>query len=329
MIRFLFFIAKFGVANQNKCASLMLLSKEANTKETQLKSQLLVSFKDDDISKGNESIWSQPGYFGDQRAELTIQKANFPEVTLIYVNQAHVSLVKGAEKAVYCDYIVLGQIMLMANIDPSINLNTYNPKDDEVTIYAPVYNTITGLHHGITKKLGMITLRGDTKERFFSYGYNKEKNALLYCSMKSPLPNIFSCTAFKKHIPYLLDQNELKVKHSELLMFLPATLDRKEDFLQWKDNVHLHPIDLSLEDLKSEASLESLDPSILEVKTLRDSIMPGFFKVMKKIAELSNQNLIRNSDAYMSSGGKIDTEKEFVWIDDSFKKGLTKFQLSY
>ena len=56
MIRFLFFIAKFGVANQNKCASLMLLSKEANTKDTQLKSQLLVSFKDDDISKDNESI---------------------------------------------------------------------------------------------------------------------------------------------------------------------------------------------------------------------------------------------------------------------------------
>ena len=57
--------------------------------------------------------------------------------------------------------------------------------------------------------------------------------------------------------------------------------------------------------------------------------MPGYYKTMKKIAELSNQNLIRNSDAFISNGGKVDTEKEFVWIDDSFKQGSNKFQLSY
>ena len=177
----------------------MLLSKEANTKDTQLKSQLLLSFKDDDQSKGSENIWVQSGFFGEQRADLTIQKANFPEITLIYVNQTHVSLVKGGEKAIYCDFIILAQIMPLANIDPAINLDTYVTKDDEVVIYTPMYNTITGLYHGLTKKLGLITLRGNTKERFYSYGYSKEKSSLLFCSMKSPLPNIFSSTAFKKH----------------------------------------------------------------------------------------------------------------------------------
>ena len=88
---------KSGVANQNKRASLMLLSKEVNTKDTQLKSQLLLSFKDDDISKGSESIRLDPGFFSNQRAELTIQMANFPENTLVYVNQAYVSLVKGGK----------------------------------------------------------------------------------------------------------------------------------------------------------------------------------------------------------------------------------------
>ena len=57
----------------------MLLSKEANTKDTQLKSQLLLSFKDDDPSKGSENIWPQFGFFGAQRSDLTILKANFPE----------------------------------------------------------------------------------------------------------------------------------------------------------------------------------------------------------------------------------------------------------
>lgn len=115
------------------------------------------------------------------------------------------SLVKGGGKAIYYDYIVLAKIMPMANIDPAINLDTYSPKDDEVVIYTPSYNTVTGLYHGIIKNLGLIALRGDPKERFFSYGYKKEKSALLYCSMKSPLPNIFSCTAFKKHVPFFMD----------------------------------------------------------------------------------------------------------------------------
>ena len=55
----------------------MFLSKEANTKDTQLKSQLLLSFKDDDQSKGSENIWLQLGFFGEQRVDLTLQKANF------------------------------------------------------------------------------------------------------------------------------------------------------------------------------------------------------------------------------------------------------------
>ena len=88
---------KSGVANQNKRASLMLLSKEVNTKDTQLKSQLLLSFKDHDISKGSESIRLYSGFFRNQRAELTIQMVNFPENTLVYVNQAYVSLVKGGK----------------------------------------------------------------------------------------------------------------------------------------------------------------------------------------------------------------------------------------
>ena len=112
-------------------------------------------------------------------------------------------------------------------------------------------------------------------------------------------------------------------------MFLPATLDRKEDFLQWKDNIHLHPINVSLDDLKNEAYLTSINPYILDIKGQRDAVVPGYYKTMKKIAELSNQNLIRNSDAFISNGGKVDTEKEFVWIDDSFKQGSNKFQLSY
>ena len=91
----------------------------------------------------------------------------------------------------------------------------------------------------------------------------------------------------------------------------------------------MHPIDLSIDDLKNEMSVTSLDPSLLESKKFRGSLVPGFYKVMKKVAGLSNQNLVRNSDAFMSKGGKVDSEKEFVWIYDSIKQATAKFQLNY
>ena len=202
---FNFFIVKSGVGKQNKNASLMLSTRETTNKDTQLKTQLLMSYADDD-SKGSKRAWPQFGYFGDLLAELTILKASFPENCLIYINQATVSLVKGGEKAVHCDYVIIAQIMLIANVDPSINLDIYVPKKNEVAIYCPLYNTLTGLHRGITKKLGQIILRGDAREHFFSYGFNKEISSLLYCTMKTPLPNVFSCTAFKNHVPILLEQ---------------------------------------------------------------------------------------------------------------------------
>ena len=36
-----------------------------------------------------------------------------------------------------------------------------------------------------------------------------------------------------------------------MFLYLPSTLDRKEDFLQWKDHIHLHPIDVSYDELKA------------------------------------------------------------------------------
>ena len=51
--------------------------------------------------------------------------------------------------------------------------------------------------------------------------------------------------------------------------------------------------------------------------------------MMKKVPEISNQNLVCNSDAHISSGGKIDPDNEFCWTDDSYKQVKEKFQLTY
>ena len=50
------FILKSDVGDQNKKSSMLYLSKEATSKDQQLKTQMLLSFQDDE-SKGSEKIW--------------------------------------------------------------------------------------------------------------------------------------------------------------------------------------------------------------------------------------------------------------------------------
>ena len=102
-----------------------------------------------------------------------------------------------------------------------------------------------------------------------------------------------------------------KADFSKLFLYLPSTLDRKEEFLQWKDHVHLHPIDVSYEELKKIHNGGDMNLALLDNKELRRGVTAGYYKMMKKTAEISNQNLVRNSDAYLSSGEKVDPDNEF------------------
>ena len=147
--------------------------------------------------------------------------------------------------------------------------------------------------------------------------------------MKTELPNIFSCTASKKHTSFLIDQNQNQAKFSEMFFYLPSTLDRKEAFLQWKEHVHLYPVDLSLDDVKALTGIKEINPALLDDQNARENIISGYYKLIKKIAEVSNQNLVRNSDAYLSGGGKTDSDNEFQSINNSYKLAKEKFQLTY
>ena len=120
--------------------------------------------------------------------------------------------------------------MPVANPDPSINLEKHVFKENEALLYMPIYNKATKLYGSLTKKLAHITLRGDDNSRFHSYGYSKENSSFLYCT--------------------ILDENQNRAKFSKMFLYLPSTLDRKEKFSQFKDHVHLHPIDVSYDYLK-------------------------------------------------------------------------------
>ena len=132
--------------------------------------------------------------------------------------------------------------------------------------------------------------------------------------MKHPLPNIFHCTTFKKHLGFLLDENQKKAKYSTMFLYLPSTLDWKEEFMQWKEHVHLHPIDVSYDDLKAINNDGSMNPALLDDKELRKNVIGGYYEMMKKVAEISNQNLVRNSDAYIAIAEKLIQITSFLGL---------------
>ena len=67
----------------------------------------------------------------------------------------------------------------------------------------------------------------------------------------------------------------------------------------------------------------------MDHKDLRKNVTGLFNKCMKKVAEISNHTIVRNSDAYMANGGQIDPDNEFSWTDNPFKDGKEKVQLTY
>ena len=69
------------------------------------------------------------------------------------MNQGSVSLVKGGGQAIYLEFAVIGQLMPVANLDPSINLETRVFQDNEALLYVPVYNKAIGLYGGLTKRI--------------------------------------------------------------------------------------------------------------------------------------------------------------------------------
>ena len=67
---------------------------------------------------------------------MAIIKANFPENTLVCVNNGSIFGVKGGQTAVYLDYVILAQILPVMNFPD--NLDNYQYEDNEVLLYVPL-----------------------------------------------------------------------------------------------------------------------------------------------------------------------------------------------
>ena len=114
-----------------------------------------------------------------------------------------------------------------------------------------------------------------------------------------------------------------------MFMYLPSTLDRKEELNQWSEQVNLHPIDVSYEQLKALNGNEDFQPKDLDNSSKRNKITKIFYSFMKEAAAAFNHNLVRNSNTFLTNGGKIDPEFTFSWMNNSYSEMQQKFQLGY
>ena len=93
------------------------------------------------------------------------------------------SPVKCGGQATCSEFVVCGQLMLVVNPDPVINLETQVFRENQALLYMFVYDKATGLSGGLKKILVHITLRRDEGERFYCYGYSKVKKIPCYIAL--------------------------------------------------------------------------------------------------------------------------------------------------
>ena len=122
------------------------------------RSEMTVSVSDQDRMKKSLNLWEKLGYFGNETCDFSIEKANLPENSAFYINQAYQSW-KDDKKVYYTDVFVLAQIMPLAHQPKDVK--SYELKEDEVIILRPRYDQISGEFLGIENCIALITVRND------------------------------------------------------------------------------------------------------------------------------------------------------------------------
>ena len=170
-----------------------------------------------------EQIWKKWRYFGQLSSDFNLEKVNFPENALIYINQVYLTVQK-SKRIYYAEYVLLGQIH-ESSMPPS-NIKNYVCEKDEVKYFRPRYDRETGKFLGIYETVGFLLVRGDPNEVFLSRKYDSKKSRILYSSFKKKIPNSFSSTLFNQHIKLIESTDNTDM--SQLFFFLPSIANEKE-----------------------------------------------------------------------------------------------------
>ena len=101
--------------------------------------------------------------FNSNHVTSTWKKENYPEKSVIYLNQGYLR-VKDNKKMYYMDFHILGQIKKCIN--PPEDIQNYVCKEIEVKMYRPRYDPVSCQFLDLYESLGVIVVKGDYSEHF-------------------------------------------------------------------------------------------------------------------------------------------------------------------
>lgn len=149
---------------------------------------------------------------------------------------------------------------------------------------------------------------------------------MLYCVQRRQIANAFTGTVFNRKKDEMLNENMETLKKN---FFLQAITERKEKITQQKANISLFSEDIRYGNFRKMAlSGPHFIPTDLEIsgenrKIAREIVV----EVMKKIAKISNSNLIRYADHLLSN---TDIESVVQWVGkDSIRVDNSKYNTTY
>ena len=157
------------------------------------------------------------------------------KISFFYINQGYLSY-KDNKNIYYVDLFIVGQIVPLLNQPEDIE--QYVPKDNEVKLLCPKYNTTTGSFLGLENCLAYLTVRGDDHEQFFDSGYNKENSKVLYSMHKLKIHNSFTSTIVSRHRIQYESGVFSETDFSGVFFFLPSTVDRIEEVNRYLGSVN-------------------------------------------------------------------------------------------
>ena len=109
------------------------------------------------------------------------------------------------------------------------------------------------------------------------------------------IPNSFSTTIFNRHrIQY--QSGAFSETDFNVFFFLPSTTDRIEEINRYLGSVNLSQIDIDVSDFGPNFDPSRRDYAGPQKECIRESVL----KVLKKVVDLSNQNLQWNTDGLLA-----------------------------
>ena len=125
----------------------------------------------------------------------------------------------------------------------------------------------------------------------------------------------------------MIETGEIESELSNIYFFLPSITNRSKDINQYLKNVSISPIDITQKQFNDWAGCE-FNPAKLDLFGTDKTIMSGaVIKCLRYISDISNLNLVRNADAFLS---QKEVEVLVDWIGDQ-KKRVTPshFKVAY